>query len=200
MALINVAINFCYEYFCFVIYISEIFLSKLLFKFFFSKFSNIYFSKCFFEYLFFKIFFPKLFLEIFFQIFFLKTFFSKFFLQIFFPKIFFSEIFLFNFFLTIFFPTLKKSFFLRALLSMLPRLQRQNGLHGSVLWKIWFTASRRNWTLVLCDKVLFFGSYCSHRTRPEKFNSFPATHNILLYFFQNLLYLIEVLKCFLDGI
>ena len=39
-----------------------------------------------------------------------------------------------------------------------------------------------------------FGLYCSHHSRREKFNSFPATHNILLYFFRNLLYLIEVLK------
>ena len=37
-------------------------------------------------------------------------------------------------------------------------------------------------------------------TRREKFNFFPAPHNILLYFFRNLQYLIEVLKCFLDGI
>ena len=38
MALINVAINFGYEYFCFVIYFSRIFLSKLVSKIFFSKF------------------------------------------------------------------------------------------------------------------------------------------------------------------
>ena len=31
---------------------------------------------------------------------------------------------------------------------------------------------------------LFFGSYCSHHTRREKFISFPATHNILLFFFS----------------
>ena len=52
---------------------------------------------------------------------------------------------------------------------------------------------------VMC-KVLFFGSYCSHYTRCENFNFFPTPHNILLYFFRNLRYLIEVLKCFLDGI
>ena len=40
----------------------------------------------------------------------------------------------------------------------------------------------------------FFPKFFSHHTRREKFNSFPATHNILLYFFQILLYLIEVLK------
>ena len=33
---------------------------------------------------------------------------------------------------------------------------------------------------VMC-KVLFFGSYCSHHTRRENFNFFPAPHNILLY-------------------
>ena len=37
-------------------------------------------------------------------------------------------------------------------------------------------------------------------TRREKSNSFPTPHNILLYIFWNLRYLIEVLKCFLDGI
>ena len=52
---------------------------------------------------------------------------------------------------------------------------------------------------VMC-KVLFFGSYCSHHTRREKFNFFPTPRNILLYFFRNLRYLIEVLKCFLDSI
>ena len=41
-----------------------------------------------------------------------------------------------------------------------------------------------------CDKVLFFDSYCSHHTRREKFSSYPATHNILSYFFRYLLYLI----------
>ena len=49
-------------------------------------------------------------------------------------------------------------------------------------------------------KVLFFGSYCSHHTRRAKFNFFPAPHNILLYFFRNLRYLIEVLEFFLNGI
>ena len=52
---------------------------------------------------------------------------------------------------------------------------------------------------VMCE-VVFFSSYCSHHTRREKFKFFPAPHNILLYFFRNLRYLIEVLKCFLDGI
>ena len=46
---------------------------------------------------------------------------------------------------------------------------------------------------VMC-KVLFFGSYCLHHTRREKFIFCPAPH-----FFRNLRYLIEVLKCFLDG-
>ena len=52
---------------------------------------------------------------------------------------------------------------------------------------------------VMC-KVLFFGLYCSHHTRREKFNFFLTPHNVLFYFFRNLRYLIEVLKCFLDGI
>ena len=38
MALIKVAINFVYEYFCFVIYFSEIFFVKTFFPNFFSKF------------------------------------------------------------------------------------------------------------------------------------------------------------------
>ena len=135
-----------------------------------------------------------MFCNLFFWNFFCQNLFSKFFFQHFFLK-FFCKIFSPNLF-----PTVFKFFFLKALLSMPPRLQRQNGRYVSVLWKIWFTASGRNWTLVLCDNVLFFGSYCSHHTRPEKFNSFPATHNILSYFFRNLLYLIEVLKCFLDNI
>ena len=39
MALINVAINFGYEYFCFVIYFSEIFFVKTFSKFFFEGFT-----------------------------------------------------------------------------------------------------------------------------------------------------------------
>ena len=69
-ALINVATNFGYEYFCFVIYVSKIF--------------------------------------------FVKTF----------PKIFLPEFVSQNYFFKIFLSKL----FLRALLSMPPRLQRQNGL------------------------------------------------------------------------
>ena len=52
---------------------------------------------------------------------------------------------------------------------------------------------------VMC-KILFFSLYCSHHTRREKFNFFPTPHNIILYFFRNLRYFIEVLKYFLDGI
>ena len=44
---------------------------------------------------------------------------------------------------------------------MPPRLQRQNGLYVSVLWKIWYTASGRNLTLVSCSLKLL----CPH----EKF-------------------------------
>ena len=60
---------------------------------------------------------------------------------------------IFKFFSQIFF---FKIWFLRALHSMLFRLQRQNGLYVYVLWKIWYTASGRNWTLVSCDKVLLW--------------------------------------------
>ena len=176
--------NFGYEYFCFVIYFSEIFFVKTFFKHFIPKFFFQNFPKLIFFNFFFKIFSPNFFSQ--------NFFFQIFFFQIFSPQFFFKNLFS-NFF---------QHFFLRALLSMPPRLQRQNELYVSVLWKIWLMIwwSGRNWTLFLCDKVLFFGSYCSHHTRPEKFNSFPATHNILLYFFQNLLYLTKVLKFFLDGI
>ena len=88
----------------------------------------IYFSKTFFQNFFFKIFFPKCFFNIFSPNFFSTFFFQNFF-QHFFPKIFFSKIFFQLFF---------KIWFLRALLSMLSRLQRQNGLYVSVLWEIWY--------------------------------------------------------------
>ena len=45
MALINVTINFVYEYFSFVIYFSKIFLSKLFSKHFFpTSFQNLFFE------------------------------------------------------------------------------------------------------------------------------------------------------------
>ena len=153
MALINVAINFGCEYFCFVIYFSKIISSN-----FFPNFLHQNFC-------------PKFF----FQNFFLKFVFQKF---------------LFN---------LKKNFFLRASLSLPLRLQRQNGLYVSVLWKIWYTEAVEMGLLSrVMSEALFFGSYCLHHTRREKFNFFPAPHNIrvLLYFFRNLRYSIEVLKCF----
>ena len=123
---------------------------------------------CLWIFLFFNLFFQDLFCYNFFPKFFFflilfTTFFFKFFFKIFFTK-FVSQ----NFFINIFFPKyFFQKFFLRALLSMPPRLQRLNGLYVSVLWKIWYTASGRNWTLVSCDKVLFFDSYCSHHTRRE---------------------------------
>ena len=58
---------------------------------------------------------------------------------IYFSNIFFISTFFQNFFPKIFFLLLFKIYFLRALLSMLSRLQRQNGLYISVLWKIWYT-------------------------------------------------------------
>ena len=68
VALINVAINFRYEYFCFVIYFSEIFLSKLFFKILSKIFSWNFFS----------IFFPKIFFSNFFPTFCQNFFFSGF--------------------------------------------------------------------------------------------------------------------------
>ena len=64
------------------------------------------------------------------EYFYFVIYFSKFFSQNFLPKIFFP---------TIFFQLLFKIYFLKALVSMLSRLQRQNGLYVSVLWKIWYT-------------------------------------------------------------
>ena len=127
MALINVAIKFGDEYFCFGIYFFKIFL----------------FRTCL-------------------EIFFIKNFFSK---------------------------IKKKILFLRALLSMLSVYRDKT---DSIYMCIKNMISKRS--------KLDFSSYCSHHTRREKFNSCSATHNVLLYIFQNMLYLIEVLKCFLDGI
>ena len=108
-----------------------------------------------------------LFCNLFFQNFFVKTFFPNFFFkflsQNFCYKIF-SQNFCFKILFQIFFPK-----FFWVLLSMPPRLYRLNRLYVSVLWKIWYTASGRNWTLVSCDKVLFFDLYCSRHTRREKF-------------------------------
>ena len=106
VALINVAIDFGYEYFSFVIY-----------------FSKIFFIKTFFQNFFFQNFFPTFFFSNFFPKIFFYNFFSTFFFKIF-PQHFFSK----NFFQLLF-----KICFLRALLSMLSRLQRQNGLYASVL-------------------------------------------------------------------
>ena len=66
VALSNVAINFGYEYFCFVIYFSEIFFIKTFFQNLFPNFFLNFFSKFFFS----KFFFPKFFFQLFFKIFF----------------------------------------------------------------------------------------------------------------------------------
>ena len=65
MALINVAINFAYEFFRFVIYFSEIFFPKFFFQHFFSKF--------FFSNFFVTMFFPKFFFRLFKKFFFLRV-------------------------------------------------------------------------------------------------------------------------------
>ena len=142
------------------------------------------FCNFFFQNFFFQIFFPKFF----FQNFFSKIFFSKFFFEIFFPKIFFPKFF-FNF--------LKNFFFFEgSTLDASPFTETKRTLFIYVMQNMISMRSKLDFSLVW----VFFGSYCSHHTRREKFNSFLAKHNILLYFFKNLLYLIEVLKCFLDGI
>ena len=74
VALINVAIKFGDDYFCFGIY-----------------FSNIFFVKIFFEHFFCQNFFRTFFFKIFFQNFFYKIFFQEFFFRIFFFKIFFFQ-------------------------------------------------------------------------------------------------------------
>ena len=68
MALMNVAINFGYEYFSFVIYFSKIFFSKFSSKNFFPTFFSNFFSKFFFQNFFSKFFFRNFF----------QNFFSKF--------------------------------------------------------------------------------------------------------------------------
>ena len=113
VALINVAINFVYEYFSFVIYFSKIFFIKT----------------------FFWNFIPKFFFQNFFSKFFFQNFFFQNFKKFFFSKLFF-KIFFLLLFSKIFFPTSFQNSFFKALLSMLSRLQRQNGLYVSVLWKM----------------------------------------------------------------
>ena len=98
MALINVAINFGYECFCFVIYFSKFFFVKT----FLPKFIFLNFFPKFFVWNFFWL---KFFFQIFFLNFFLKFIFHNFFLKICF-KIFFSKCFskiFFQFFCNCFF-------------------------------------------------------------------------------------------------
>ena len=85
------------------------------------------------------------------------------------------------------------------------RLQRQNGLFMYLRYEKYEIQQAVEIGLPsrVMYKVLFFSSYCSHHTRREKSNFFPALHNIvllLLFLFFNVRYLIEVLKCFLDSI
>ena len=138
VALINIAINFDYKYFCFVIYFS-------------------------------KIVYPKLFPKFVFNIFFLKFLF----------KIFFWG--LYSWCLPVY----------RDKTNSMYLCYEKYDIQQAVEIGL---SSR-----VMC-KVFFFNSYCSHYTRREKFNFLPAPSNILLYFYLNLRYLIDVLKCFLDGI
>ena len=119
-------------------FFSKFFFSKLK-KFFFQNFKKIFFSKLqknFFFQNFKKFFFSKL--KNFFLQNFRNFFFSKLQKIFIFHKIFFSKFFS-NFFPKIFFQLFFLNLFFKALLSMLSRLQRQNGLYVSVLWKIWYT-------------------------------------------------------------
>ena len=148
------------------------------------------------EYLCLEFIFPKFFSKFFFQNFFSRIFFSKFFFQNFFPNIF-SENFLKTFstfvqnvFLKICFPTFFQNFFFESFtVDASPFTKTKWTLCICVMKNMISKRSKLDFSLVW----LFFGSYCSHHNRCEKFNSFPATHNILIYSFQNLLYLIA--KC-----
>ena len=94
----------------------------------------------------------------FFQNFCSKIFFPKFVFPKFFPTFFFED-----FTLDAFpFTETKRTLCICVMKNM---ISKRSKLHFSLLW-------------------LFFGSYCLHHTRREKFNSFPATHNILLYSFR----------------
>ena len=148
-----------------------------------------------------KLFFQNFFLQILFPTFFFQYFFSKIFFS-FFSNIFFSKFFSQHFFPQICFQFFFQNFFFEGFTLNASLFTETKRTACICVMKNMIYSKRRNWTLVSCDKVLFFGSYCSHHTRREKFNSFPATHNIVYYyiFFRNLLYSIEVLKCFLDGI
>ena len=87
VVLINVAIKFGDEYFCFGIYFSKTFFVKSIFvNFFFQNvFTKIFFPKCFYQNFCWQIFFSKFFfLNFFFRFFFLKFFFQHFFSKIFF--------------------------------------------------------------------------------------------------------------------
>ena len=126
------------------------------------------------------------------NIFVLEFIFPKFFWSKLFSNIFFSKFFSYNFFSNFF----SKFFFEGFTLDASPFIETKRTLCIWVMKNMISTQSKLDFSLVW----LFCGSYCSHHTRREKFNSFFAMHNILLYFFQDLLYLIEVLKCFLDGI
>ena len=109
MALINVAINFVYEYFSFVIYFSKTFFRNF--------FSNLFFPKFFSSRLVSKTFYRNFFSTIFFQFFFSKL--EKKIFRNFFPKIFFSKFFsnlfqnFFPIFFKIFFQLFSKICFLR---------------------------------------------------------------------------------------
>ena len=100
---------------------------------------------------------------------FCNLFIQNFFFNIFFPQFFFFTIFFQNFSFKIcfsnffsknFLPTLFQNFFFEGLtLDASPFIETKQTV-SSVLWKIRYTASGRNWTLVSCDKVLFFDLYC----------------------------------------
>ena len=97
------------------------------------------------------IFFLKLLFQIFFPTFFYLNIFSKFVFQYFFPN-FFSEFFYLKFFLTFFFKNFKINFiFQRLYRNFYSFTETKRTVYVSVLWKIWYAASGRNWTFVSCD-------------------------------------------------
>ena len=129
--------------------------------------------------------------------FFCHNFFLTFFFQIFFFKLFSQNFFFQNFFVQHLFSKLN-FFFQGFTLDASPFTET---LYVSVLWKIWYIASGRNWAFVSCDvkgTILRLILLTSHSPWKVQFLFRIAQYTVIFYW--KLQYLIAVLKCFLDGI
>ena len=147
--------------------------------------------------------FPKFFFQHFFFNFFNNIFFSTFFLQIFFLNFFFK--FFPQFFFKIFFPTFFQKFFFWGLHSRCLPVYRNKTDSMYLCHEKYDLQQAVEIGLQSCVIRYSSSVHTAHITLDVK-SSIPSLQRIrnilfiLLYFFWNLLYLIEVLKCFLDGI